>query len=61
MSLELTASERELLLGILHDRVGTLKEEVHHSRTSSFTEELKRKETELKGIIRKLEAVVSES
>lgn len=61
MSFELTVSERELLLVILRERLGALKEEVHHSRTSKFTDELKRTETELKGIIRKLEAIGSES
>jgi hypothetical protein len=59
MTLELTAAEREFLLEILKDRLGSLKEQVHHSRTSTFTDQLKEKEVVLVGMIAKAEAAGS--
>lgn len=55
MTLELSDPERELLLEILRDRLGTLREQVYHSTTSTFTEELKQKRELLKEIINRLE------
>lgn len=56
MSLELTESEREFLLEILQDRLGSLREQVHHSRTSTFTDQLKAKEELLRRLIEKVQA-----
>ena len=55
MALELTDAEREFLLEILRDRLGTLREQVYHSTTSTFTDELKQREESLRGIIQKIE------
>lgn len=56
MTLELTDAERELLLDFLKGRLGDLREQIHHSMTSTFTDELKRTEQTLNGLIGKLEA-----
>jgi len=55
MTLELTDAEREFLLEILRDRLGTLREQVYHSSTSKFTDKLKELENLLRGIIQKVE------
>lgn len=56
MPLELTTQEREFLLTVLDGRLGDLREEIHHSMVSRFTEELKQAEVLLKGIIAKVKA-----
>lgn len=56
MNLEVTDLEKEMLVEILQDRLGSLREEIHHSMTSSFTDDLKRKEKMLKGVLDKLGA-----
>ena len=56
MNLELTDVEREFLLSLLHDRLGELKEEIHHSRVADFTAQLKLTEQCVRGLIGKLEA-----
>jgi hypothetical protein len=54
MNLELTPEEKELLLEVLPGRMSELRQEVRHSRVSSFTEQLKQKEAVLRSIIEKL-------
>lgn len=54
--LELTDEEGTLLLEELKERLGTLREEIYHSDTYEFTEELKRKQTVLRSLIEKVEA-----
>jgi len=49
MRLEITGEEMALLLEELNDRRGTIRQEVYHSTTYEFTEQLKRKEAILKG------------
>jgi len=56
MHLELTPDERDLLLETLKERLGEIREQVHHSMTSSFTDHLKRAEQTLNGLIQRLEA-----
>lgn len=56
MNLELTDDERTLLLDVLDGRLGELREEVHHSQVSGFTDELKRREQSLKVLIGKVES-----
>jgi len=56
MTLELAADEQNFLLEILRYRLGSLREQVHHSMTSTFTDQLKEREVLLKGIIEKVEA-----
>lgn len=55
MRLELTEPEQTLLLEELKDRLGTIREEIYHSETYDFTEELRRKEAVLRGLIEKIE------
>jgi hypothetical protein len=55
MNLELTDEDRTLLLEVLDGRLGELREEIHHSQVSGFTDELKRKEQSLKTLIGKVE------
>ncbi len=56
MNLELTDIEREFLLSLLQDRLGELKEEIHHSRVADFTARLKTTEQCVRGLIAKLGA-----
>lgn len=53
MNINLTEPEREYLLEILRDSLGTLHEQIYHSTTSTFTDMLKGKEALLNEIIRK--------
>ena len=55
MTLTLSDAEQEFLVEILQDRLGTLREQVYHSTTSTFTEALKDRERLLKGIIDRLQ------
>lgn len=55
VKLELTEPERALLLEVLKDRLGTVREEIYHSTTFEFTEQLKEKEKALRQLIDKLE------
>jgi hypothetical protein len=54
MKLELTEAEHELTLYVLQNRLGELRQEIHHSTVSTFTDQLKEKEVLLKGLIGKL-------
>jgi len=56
MNLELTDVEREFLLSLLQERLGELKEEIHHSRVPDFTTQLKAIEQCVRGLIGKLGA-----
>jgi len=55
MTLNLNEPEQEFLLEILQDRLGSLREQVYHSTTSTFTETLKDREKLLKGLIDRLQ------
>ncbi len=52
--IELSEAERDALLGVLRDRLGTMREQVHHSDTSTFREELKAEAALLQVLIAKL-------
>lgn len=54
MKIELTPEERSLALGILEDRLGTLREQIYHSTTTEFTAMLKQKKHVLESVIAKL-------
>ncbi|MFQ5730413.1 MAG: hypothetical protein ACE5KM_00510 [Planctomycetaceae bacterium] len=58
MNVELTNAEQTVLLETLRDRLGTLREQIHHATISTFTEELKAKKELLNELIRKLESQV---
>lgn len=60
MNLELTPAERDLLLETLKERLGEIREQVHHSMTSTFTDQLKQAEETAKGLIARLEAAAQE-
>jgi hypothetical protein len=57
MNLELTDSERDLLLQLLKSRWDELKQEVHHARVSSFKDQLKATEACVESLIDKLQTV----
>jgi hypothetical protein len=54
MKLELTDAEHELTLHVLQNRLGELRQEIHHCTVSKFTEQLKETEVLLKSVIGKL-------
>lgn len=54
--LDLTPAERELLTAILKSRLGSLKEQIYHSITSTFTAQLKEEKETLLGLIEKVES-----
>lgn len=56
MQLELTDEERDFLQEILRDRMGTLREQVYHTTTSTFKQQLKERESLLQSMIDKLDA-----
>jgi hypothetical protein len=56
MSLELTQEERELLIDVLVARLGELRQEIHHSTVSTFTDQLKQTEVLMKALIDKIKA-----
>ena len=56
MNLELTNEEREFLLTVLRDRLGTLREQVHHATVSTFKDDLKAQEETFRTLIERLEA-----
>ena len=57
MELTLTPAEVDLLEGILNDALGSLREEVYHSETARFKDDLKADETVLRGILTKIAAL----
>jgi hypothetical protein len=61
MNLNLDAADRDLLLMVLEDRLGTLREQVHHSMTSTFTDQLKETETRLRRLIERLKELPQSS
>jgi len=57
MELTLTPAELDLVQGILKDALGSLREEVYHSETARFKDDLKADETLLRGVLTKIEAL----
>jgi hypothetical protein len=57
MNVELTESERELMLELLQSRWNELKQEMHHARVSSFKDQLKATEACLQSLLDKLQNV----
>jgi hypothetical protein len=57
MNLELTAKEKETLLGVLKDYIPELRGEISASAKREFRLELKDEEEILKGILEKLRAL----
>lgn len=57
MNLELTAKEKEMLLGVLKDYIPELRGEIASGGKHDFKEELKEEEAVLKGVMDKLTAL----
>lgn len=55
MTVQLNPAETELLLEILSSRLGSMKEQIYHSTTSTFTDQLKERKAVLLGLIEKVE------
>ena len=49
LPLQLSTNERAILLQLLKSRIGELRQEIHHSTVSTFTDQLKDTEVLLKG------------
>jgi hypothetical protein len=56
MTIDLTEPERELIAGILHERLGEFRAEVRHARVSEYRDRLKDREQMLRDVIEKFEA-----
>ncbi len=61
MELILTPAERDLLEGILEDALGSLREEVYHSETARYKDDLKADEATLRVILNKLALLAAKS
>ena len=56
MSVELTSDEREFLVDVLRDCLGSLKGQIHHATISTFSERLKAEERLVTDLIDRLSA-----
>ena len=61
MTVQLSQAERELLLDILTNRIGDLRQEIHHSTVSTFTDQLKQTEVLMKELLAKIESAGREA
>lgn len=52
-NIDLSREERSILVQLLHDRLGSLREEIHHSDTPSFTDDLKKRQKEMEHLLRR--------
>ncbi len=59
MHLELNEAQHTLVLEILRSRLMELRQEIRHSTVSTFTDQLKKTESLLKGVIREIEGAVT--
>ncbi len=59
--LQLSTAERDLLIELLTNRIGELRQEVHHSMVSTFTDQLQQTEVLMKGLLAKIESVGREA
>ncbi len=55
-TLQLSAEERNLLVEVLSSRIGELRQEIHHSTVSTFTDQLKQTEILMKGLLAKVQS-----
>jgi hypothetical protein len=55
-TIELTTRERELLRDVVRDRIGSLREQIHHATISHFHDDLKDTEAVLRSVVDKLES-----
>ena len=56
MTLELTNDERTLLAGLVDEALRDLKEEIYHTETADYKDQLKAREALMIGILQKLNA-----
>lgn len=61
MTIDLSAPERELLLAVLRDQLGSLKGEIYKTETWDYKQELKGREELLVGLIGRLESAEAQS
>jgi hypothetical protein len=54
MNLELTADERGVIAGLVDEALRNLKEEIYHTDTYEYKEQLKAREQLMIGILQKL-------
>lgn len=52
--MELKNEERELLIAVLEDRLGTLREQIYHSEDPGFKDSLRRTRDQMAGLLLKL-------
>ncbi len=55
MNLELTPVEQQMVFELLKSRLGELKQEIHHSRISTFTDQLKERARLMSQLMDKLD------
>ena len=53
-AIQLTQKERDYLVEVLKDRLGTQREGIYHSETAAFKDEMKQEEQTLRQLIDKL-------
>jgi hypothetical protein len=53
--MELSQEERRVLVDVLQDRLGSMREQVYHADTSTYRDELKRERDILQSLIKKFE------
>jgi hypothetical protein len=56
--MELSEEECRVLVDLLKDRFGSLKEEIYHTETSSYRDQLHQQRDLLESLIRKLESLI---
>jgi hypothetical protein len=56
-NIELNEQERAILVDIVCENIGTLRQQIHHSDTFEFTQELKVRTAILNGLLSRLEGV----
>ena len=56
---ELTSEDRQYLVGILTERLGTQREGIYHSDTAKFKDEMKEEEKAIRSLIDKLKVGVN--
>ena len=54
MNVELSSAEREFLIDVLKDRLGTMREQVYHADEPRFKDELRASKGVLESVIKKL-------
>ncbi len=59
MTLDLTEAEHLVLLDVLRERLGEMREQVYHADTASFKDDLKQREELIRQMIEKCEVSIA--